>query len=44
MTPLNYTLDHIEAIAVGGVHELDNLQLAHGICNNRKYTGTAIAA
>ncbi len=39
--PLDFTIDHVVAIAVGGVHELDNLQLAHSLCNNRKYTSVA---
>jgi 5-methylcytosine-specific restriction endonuclease McrA len=30
------TIDHILAIALGGKHEADNLQLAHQGCNARK--------
>lgn len=36
--PLAFTIDHIIPIARGGPHEMANLQLAHKLCNNRKYT------
>ena len=30
------TLDHVVALADGGTHEPDNVQLAHAACNSRK--------
>jgi 5-methylcytosine-specific restriction endonuclease McrA len=38
LDPLNFTVDHIIPIARGGLHEMANLQPAHALCNNRKYT------
>lgn len=33
----NYpTIDHIEPIKLGGLHQWDNVQLAHFICNSKK--------
>lgn len=34
--PFDYSLDHIVPIKRGGLHELDNLQLAHRSCNSKK--------
>jgi 5-methylcytosine-specific restriction endonuclease McrA len=34
--PLDFTLDHVVPIALGGPHEFGNLQLAHRVCNSRK--------
>lgn len=42
--PQNYDLDHIVPTSRGGVHELDNLQLAHRACNSRKATSLEVAA
>jgi 5-methylcytosine-specific restriction endonuclease McrA len=36
MLPMGPTLDHIVPLARGGLHVLDNVQLAHRICNMRK--------
>lgn len=30
------TVDHIVPVARGGTHAVDNLQIAHSACNNRK--------
>ncbi len=33
---LSVTVDHVVALANGGTHEPDNVQLAHAACNSRK--------
>lgn len=35
--PFNYSIDHIVPLARGGLHTLENLQVAHPRCNNRKH-------
>lgn len=34
--PNHPTIDHIVALANGGLHSWDNVQLAHGMCNSIK--------
>ncbi len=34
------TIDHLTPISRGGTNDYDNLGIAHGKCNNRKYTKT----
>ena len=34
--PLDFTVDHIVPTSAGGLHILDNLQLAHRSCNSEK--------
>ena len=36
--PWGPTIDHIVPIARGGLHSLENCQLAHRVCNSRKGT------
>jgi 5-methylcytosine-specific restriction endonuclease McrA len=36
--PFDYTLDHITPISAGGLHDPDNVQVAHRSCNSAKYT------
>lgn len=31
-----FTIDHIMALSRGGAHVMDNLQIAHRVCNSRK--------
>jgi 5-methylcytosine-specific restriction endonuclease McrA len=33
---MSMTLDHVVALANGGMHEMANIQLAHAVCNCRK--------
>jgi hypothetical protein len=42
--PLDYDLDHIIPTSKGGLHEMDNLQLAHRACNSRKAANLEMAA
>jgi 5-methylcytosine-specific restriction endonuclease McrA len=35
--PLNFDVDHIVAIARGGEHSYANVQVAHRLCNQRKW-------
>jgi hypothetical protein len=39
--PDDATLDHIQPISLGGLHEPANLRLAHGVCNSRRGDGRA---
>lgn len=34
--PSNWHMDHVVPLALGGPHTLDNLQVAHAVCNQRK--------
>lgn len=42
--PLDFTLDHIVPTSRGGLHTLDNLQLAHRSCNSRKHAREEVPA
>ena len=35
--PMSASLDHIVPLSRGGTHTLDNVQLAHLACNERKH-------
>jgi 5-methylcytosine-specific restriction endonuclease McrA len=37
--PGSRSIDHIVALARGGSHTYDNVQLAHFLCNNLKFVG-----
>ena len=39
--PMSVTVDHIMPLSKGGTHEIDNVQLAHRICNIMKSDKTA---
>jgi hypothetical protein len=39
--PDDATLDHIQPISLGGLHEPANLRLAHSVCNSRRGDGRA---
>lgn len=34
--PMNFHVDHVLALACGGTHTHDNVQVAHPLCNSRK--------
>lgn len=38
--PLNFHVDHIIPISRGGEHSYANAQVAHPVCNARKFTAT----
>lgn len=37
--PMSVSLDHVQAIALGGSHTFDNVRCSHLVCNVRRQTG-----
>lgn len=42
--PMSASLDHIVPLSRGGSHSLDNVQLAHLVCNERKNASVPVSA
>jgi 5-methylcytosine-specific restriction endonuclease McrA len=38
----DYSLDHVVPFSDGGLKVLDNLNLAHTVCNNRRFNPTCL--